>query len=384
MAVLQFQISPDPDSLEDWIVKVWEAQNDAIGAEVAIQNVAQALGGGHPSIATIVVNGVDNIPHIIRTYGATSGAKLNDFEMLPTVDLLTVFNPIKFKIGDGNPGTPAANTSTYTNALLIGLDPDKDFLVRRNNYGTLFNITHFTFDDNFGVIALNDPDEFGPNEEFVIERMPRAATTPVNDSVVGKYFKGFINISANTNYDPSHLRNLIRFAGTCSYTFPTGGGVPIGYGHCFNHFGSAGTGTVKFNNGTLIWPGGNKSQIDIADMCEACFSWDGTNWNVVYFNQVSSPTPLAGMILGIGTLVLGNIPVGDNLHTIVHNLNITGEYLVFFSSKSTGPAAARDDDTQVAWYHSVLDKPNSFAVMVGEPAGSVGHDLTLCWMIVKA
>lgn len=378
---------------EDFILRLWEAGSDSPEAHVYETTLVEkdgsgvpTPGAGHQVDEAVIANGLDKVVHIARLYGATSNNIYFGPENIEsTTDIIKIFTPIQFKIGDGGTNTPAADQPNATTPELAGLTTG-DFTIFRNNYGFLFPDLHFSFNTSDGSWQLLGGDVFSgtPGEEFTIQIKPQVLSSVVNDSVVGKWFGGFVDVSSNTVYDATHLRKLIRFAGTCDYAFNVN--PPIGYGFVFQHFGALGTGTVKFNNAPLKWGATTKAEIDIPDYCEACFVFDGTNWNVVYITQstfVNSSSPTPGVIIGIGTTYLGNTPVGDFIHTISHNLNIAGDYLVFFSSKSTIAAAGHDDDTQIAWYHSTLDKPNEFVVMIGQPSGSIGHDLTLCWMIIK-
>lgn len=383
--VLKWHLSPYPTSLEDWTYKLWEASNDNPGAEVHTGNIPQP----HNAVATITVNGLDKVVHILRMYGAVSGNLLHGpLTIEPYADTVVIFDPIRFKIGDGGPLTPAANSSTYTNApILTGLLA-KDFVIHRNNYGDLHPDIHYIIDSGTGSWALIAPDVFNEGEEFTIKMNPRILTTIVNDSVVGKWFGGFVNIAANTDYIASHLRKLIRFTAAVEYTFPALAAIPLNYGHCFNNYGVvAGDAKINFSNAPLLWVDGTtKANITLPAMCEACFTFDGVNWNVVYINQSTWQnilTPQPGQTIAVGETALGDIAAGDNGHIIVHNKNIAGDYQVFFSLKGTAATANRDNDIQVSWYHHATEKANKFHVMLGEPAGSGAQNLTLVWLIVK-
>lgn len=389
--VIKYKLSPYPSLLENMVVKVWEAASDGPGAEVYTEIVYEKNGSGVPTVGaghqvenTITINGLDKVVHIVRLYSAVSAALLHTYNVEPLADLVTIFDAIRFKIGDGGTYTPAAGTNACTNPDLVGLG-DEDYEVFRNNYGILFPNTHYTTDSGAGSFTLAGADEFNDEEEFVIKRK-NTIVTQVNDSVVGKWFKGFVNISSNTNYSATHLRNLIRFIGTCSYTFQLADSIPIGYMFAFQHFGTAGTGTVNFNNGTLLWAGSPKSSITIPTYHEAGFVWDGTNWNVVYMSQSTwqnSTAPVAGQVMGVGRYSVGDVGAGDPIYTITHNLNISGDYLLMFSLESNSAATYfRNNKVGGTWYHHATDKPNKVYVSLQEISPET-QDLTIAWMIVK-
>jgi hypothetical protein len=382
--VLKYHISPSALS-ENFIVRIWEAASDGVGAHIYEQTILAP----HAAPVTITVNGLDRVVHIVRMYGATSAVLLHEYNVEPTTsDIVTVFDPIRFKIGDGGPNTPAAGTSVATTPELAGL-VETDFLIFRANYGPLFPTTHFTFNTGDGSWELNSPDIFngeGGGEEFTIVRLPKAVTGIVNDSVVGKWFAGFVDVSSNTSYVSTHLRKLIRFSGSPEYTFS--GSIPIGYVFCFQHFGSTGTAKVNFTNGTLLYAGTPKASIDIPRYTEAAFVWDGTNWNVVYMtdsdwvNGSSTPTP--GTVLGIGRFSVGDVPAGDPVYTITHNLAISGDYMIIPTIETnTGGDYTKNNKVGIAWHHHATDKANKVYVTLQEISGETQSQLYIAWVIIK-
>lgn len=379
--VIKYHISPFPASTENWSLKVWEASNDNPGAEVHTQTIPTP----HTGITTVTINGLDKVVHVVRLYGAVSAALLHEFTIEPVTDVVNIFTPIQFKIGDGGANTPAAGTDTYTNSLLDDLGDD-DYKITRNGYGVLFPNVHYTTTPTGGIWQLIAPDEFGPDEEFTIERKMTVIQTPVNDSVVGKWFGGFVDVAADTVYSNTHLRKLIRFAGTCKYTFQALDQVPIGYAFVFQHFGTAGTATIEFFNGPLRWPGGDVTSRTLPSKCEACFVWDGTKWNVVYMVQstwADGTTPQPGQTLGVGRYAVGDVAGGDPLYTITHNLNISGDYLVFWSLETISAANYhRNNKVCGAWHHHATDKANKFHISLQEISSEV-QDVNIVWMLVK-
>ena len=406
--VKKYQVSTSGIT-EDFILKIWEAQSDGVGAEIYQTTLVEkngsgvpTLGAGHQVIETVTVNGLDKVVHILRMYGVTSGNLYHEFNDEPTTEIVQVFLPIQFKIGDGGPNTPAADQNQATTPELIGLK-STEFIIHRNNYGVLKEGTHFTFDGSpivtsgTGYWELISPDVFGANEEFTIQRLPKAVTTVVNDSVVGKWFGPtmaggndiFVNISANTNYSNAHLRKLIRFQGAFTYSFLVTDVIPIGYAFCFQNFSnSASNATVVFGNGTLLWAGSPKASIAIPQYTEACFVWDGTNWNVVYLNTsafANGATTPPGTILKVGEQAQGDIPAGDPQILITHNANITGDYQVFVTFRNNNPAAyAANNKICWSWHHHTdsNEKKNKFWLTPQE-VSSEGQSVTICYMLVK-
>jgi hypothetical protein len=379
---LKYHISPSALT-EDFLIRIWEAESDTPLAYVHEETVVAP----HASPATITVNGLDKVVHIVRMYGVTSATLLHEYNVEPTTDLVTVFDPIQFKIGDGGPDTPAADTDVCTTPELVGLETT-DFLIIRSGYGPLIPDTHFTFNSGTGEWQLTSPDVFsgdGGGEEFTILRTPQAVETVVNDSVVGKWFSDFVDISANTDYAVAHLRKLIRLNGTPTYTFVDD--PPIGYIFCFQHFGvTDGPATIAFSNGTLLWGASPKSSIEIERYSEAAFVWDGTNWNTVYIAPAvdeSVATPVAGDILGVGTLTVGNVASGDPDYTVTHNLAISGDYGVLLSIESQTIANfTKNNRIGSTWFHHATDKPNKFYISLQELASET-QDLNVFWTIIK-
>jgi hypothetical protein len=186
-------------------------------------------------------------------------------------------------------------------------------------------------------------------------------------------------VAANTSYAQAHLRKLIRFSGTCTYSFDSD--PPIGYGFIFQHFGAAGTSTIAFNNAQLLWEGTPKDSLDIKHLSSAGFVFDGTNWNVIFLTQpVAEQTP--GTILGVGEFPIGNIPAGDPYYDVVHNLNIVGDYTVQISIKGTHDSRLWDNDVIVIWYHHPTEKNNVFRVCMQEARDGV-QNLSIAWLIIK-
>lgn len=387
--VLKYHLSPYPTLLEDMVVRIWESDNDLPGQEVYTEVIPEDGGGGHPNIHTVIASGLDLRPHRIRLYGVTSNNLLHFYEAEPRVDAITIFDPIRFKIGDGQALTPAAGNNAYTNPILDGLTQE-EFIIIRNNVGALHPVTHYTWDDPSDTWQLTGADVFNINEEYTIMLPAKKVTSVVNDSVVGKWFGGFINITAPTVWGATHLRKLLRFKATTTYSFNSP--PPIGYGIAFQNFGPGvgQVGTVNFVHAPLLWNAGTVSTILLPLRSEMMVVWDGTNYNVVYMSDVvalGTTTPQPGQTLGVGTVFFGDVANGDTQTILNHNLNITGDYLVFFSRRAGGAASApRDNDVQISWWHhtSAPLKADSFLLSLGDPFNvAPAQNLTLCWLIIK-
>lgn len=372
---------------EDFLVKIYEEANTTPGAEVYITTLPKDVGGGHPASQTVIAAGLDKVVHRVRMYSAVSLVLLHDFTAEPKTDIVTVFQPIRFVIGDGLPDTPAADQNTATTPQLAGLST-LEFLIFRNGFGLLFPGIHFDFDTPTGTWNLIQPgDVFGgdPAEQFTILQQPSVVSTVVNDSVVGKWFGGFVDIAANTNYDFAHLRKLIRFSGSPTYHFNID--PPIGYGFCFQHFGTDGAATIAFDNAPLRWTdGADKATLELKARRECCVVFDGVKWNVVYLcdsDFAEDPGITPGTIMGSGLFAVGDVGGGDPSYTVTHNLNITGDYLVFMSIRSNVEATAfRDNKLCWSWYHHATDKPNKFKFTMQELSSEV-QNISMAWLIIK-
>lgn len=386
--VLKYHISPT-SLLEDMIVKIYESGSESPGQEVFTQNIPQAGGGGHPNPTTITAVNLDMVVHRVMLISAISANVLHDYTAEPRVDGVTVFDPIRFKIGDGNLYTPNVGENFYSNPLLLNLQ-ENEYTVHRNNYGYLWHNEHINVDPSSAGFALLGTDEFNSDEEFIIQRKSTVTSTLLNSSVVGKWFGGFYDIVANTDYNNTdHLRKLLRFHGSVEFTFTAISSVPIGYLFIFQNFGVGALNSVSkvnFLNAPLLWNGATKSSIDVPLFSEAAVVFDGSNWNVVYLIdskwQTTAVIP-AGTFLGDGTLNLGNIPAGNHVYEVIHNLNITGDYNVMICLKGTEATWVQDNNVTLVWWHHPTEKSNKFKLSVEEWAPGV-QNLSVYYRIYKA
>lgn len=308
-----YHISPSANT-EDFIVKVYEAQ--APDAEVGTLTIPAP----HTAPASVSFTGLDKIPHILRMFAATSGTLLHFFDNIPTENIVTLFDDITFKIGDGGELTPTAGDSVYTNDLLSGLSID-DFRIFRNGYGFLYPNLHYNFSGD--SITLAFPDVFGDGEEFLITRKSKV-TIQINDSVVGKQFGGnatipemFIDVNTTVNYQPAHLRHLIRLAGA-NANYVLTGAIPIGYIFRVTNFGAYANptdkGKVTFDNAPLLWDSTPKTEIEIPFTGTYEFEFDGTNWNCTMYN--GTPSVQLPQIVHAETVDLGTMTGTDQKYTI--------------------------------------------------------------------
>lgn len=377
--VIKYYVYGSAEVTENLVVKIYEAQ--APEAVVYTETLAAPHTGGH----LVTANGLDKVVHIVRLYGATSNFKYQEYNVEPLTETAVVFDPIFFKIGDGGANTPAAGTKTYQNDLLKDLS-DTDYKITRNNYGILFHGAHYTVNTGAGSWSLMGNDQMNEGEEFVIERKPLISQSVGNDSVVGKWFAGFVDIAANTAYDPAHLRKLVRFSGTCTYTLS--GAIPVGYVFCFQHYGTSGTGTVAFQNAALKWMDGTtKASVALASGQEAGFVFDGTAWNVVYLSDGATASnqsePPVGTVLYAGEYPVSDVPAGDPQYTVQHGQNISWNYTVQLSIKTNSAAAYyANNKVGATWWHHPTDKANKFNFSLQEISSEV-QNISVSWMLIK-
>lgn len=358
---IRYHISPYPALLENMVAKIYEAVSpnaevDSIVLPETNGAGVPTVGAGHPIPASVTFTGRDKVTHVVRLFTAVGGILLHQYDTDAEEDIVTIFDDIRFKIGDGQPGTPAVGDSAYVNTVLIGLTID-DFRIYRNGYGFLYPSLHYTFNSTSGTVTLIVPptDNFGNEEEFLVSRKPKAVKTIVNDSVVGKQFGGnatlpnmFIDVTSTVNYDATHLRHLIRLAGVnANYVFPAIAAIPVGYQFRVTNFGAyadpTDKGKVTFDNAPLIWASTPKSFLDIQFTGTYEFEFDGTNWNCTMYNvaQVSTSLP---QIIYAQTVLLGDMVSTDQLFTVTIPLVVGADYRVIGNLISNGAGFDADND----------------------------------------
>lgn len=372
---INYHISPSTIS-EDFVIKIYEAQ--APTAEVGTMTVPAP----HTAPFSVSFTGLDKIPHILKMFGATSGTLLHSFDDLPTENVVTIFDDIKFKIGDGQPLTPIAGAFSYINPVLADLAID-DLKVWRN--GTFYYPNQYAYDSS-GEIDLIYPDVFSDTEEWLITRKPKAVTTQVNDSVVGKQFGGnatipemYIDVNTTVNYAPAHLRHLIRLAGA-NANYVLTGAIPIGYIFRITNFGAyadpSDKGKVTFDNAPLIWGNTTKTELDIQFTGTYEFEFDGTFWNCTMYNVVQE-TPGA-QILYAASVNLGINNVNDKLFPVTIPFTPNGYRVI---GNLVGQSVNWNDDNDVSFV-IVTKTPTSFQVAVKRLANTT-QNLGFDFIIVK-
>lgn len=378
---IEYIISPSIID-EHFYARVYEASSpDAQVGEIFVSKP-------HDNPKSIVFNGLDKVTHIVRLFTA-SGSKLHEYSQESVENIVTIFTPIHFKIGDGGSNTPAVDTAVYINSDMVGLAPD-DYKVHRNGYGFLFEGVHIQNDSGAGGFSFIDGSKFDPESEYVIFQNPKKITTVVNDSVVGKQWGPttgnsniYVDITAPLSYNPTHLRKLMRFAGNAGvYTFGVSDNIPIGYPFRFTHFGaySAVTdkGVINFNNAPLIKGNSTVASVNVAVGFIYEFVFDGTSWNYTMICQSIYGAPISNQIIANGRYVVGDLLEG--IWTVTHNLNINYPYRVIVTIYSRNNNHAFDNRVCFAVREYM---PNSFKITAQEIAPEI-QAIDFDWFIVKA
>ncbi len=347
---INYVIGVYPSLLEDLVAKAYE--NDS-GADVASLTIPQP----HNVTHTISFNGLDKRPHTLRLFTA-GGSMLQEFNIQPTENSVTVFDPIFFKIGDGELLTPAAGDNVYSNPELAGLTNADIILFRA---GAQKHPVQDYEVDVLGGFGLAIPgDIFEDGEEFTIWRKPTVVSNPVHDSVVGKQWGGnetidsiYVDVTSNMSYLPEHLRHYFRISGSGEYHFT--GTIPFGYPFRFiNMIG--GNPKIYFDNASLIQPGGNVTEWTLPVGSIAEFVFNGANWDLV---MNSGHVAAAYKITHQGTQNIGNVgaaPYGitaqDSRVVITIPTQGTTNYKV--RGAIVGLSADSNFDNDVSWSYKIL------------------------------
>lgn len=394
---IKYTVGIYPTLLQDMVVNYYEVDINGATSLIGTTPVPERNGAGVPTPGAghqvpyqVNFAGADNVTHEVRLYTA-SGTLLDKYTGQPTVDLVTAFSPIRFKIGDGGTNTPAAGATAYVDTAMAGIAAT-DYVAIRTGYGPMFEGIHITNNMLGGFQLFQPGDVFGPDEEWTILRHPQVITTPVNDSVVGKQWgptfgnaNMYVDVSSAVNCSSTHLRKLIRLAGSSAkFSFTSGYVPPVGYPFRFTNFGAFVPGsqspTVEFLNAALLWNGTFKTSIDIPPTATAEFVWDGTYWNCSLYMQIPVTAPTTGDIIYQGSFTLGDI--SETTFTVNHAQNISGAYKVFGTiiSKSANPAK----DNTICW--ALINSTrgaNSFQITIQEVFGEV-QNINFEYIIVKA
>jgi len=396
MANANYTVGIYPTLLQNMVIKIYEVDINGATSEVGSTVIPERDGAGVPTPGAGhqvpyqgVFSGIDNVTHEIRLYTA-SGTLIDKYTGNPSVNIATLFTPIRFRIGDGGTYTPAAGGTAYVNPDMAGLAAT-DYIAIRTGYGPLIEGIHIAHNVLGGFQLLQPGDVFSgdPAEEWTIIRQPQAVTNYVNDSVVGKQWgptagnaNMYVDVSSAVSCAVTHLRKLIRLAGTSAeYTFSSGYVPPIGYPFRVTNFGSYNPGDpdpkVKFDNAPLKWGNTTKTELDIPLYSTPEFVWDGTQWNVSNYQYQAPSVPASGAILGSGRYVMGDVSEGTG--TVVHGLNILVPYRVFGVIYSRS-ANHLKDNTVTFCVHDFA--ANQFKFSVQEIFGEV-QACDFDWIIVK-
>jgi hypothetical protein len=376
-------ISPYPALLENMVAKLYEAATPA--AEIDSHTFTTP----HNVSKTHTFTGLDKVTHIIKLY-TQSGSLLCTYDAQATEDTVTIFDFFRFKIGDGGTYTPTVNTSIYSNSNMAGMMAD-DYVAFRAGYGPLIEGIHITNNLAGGFTLAQSGDVWSSTDEVTIMPKPKAVTTVVNDSVVGKQWgptslnaNMYVDVSSAVSYEPAHLRKLIRLAGSnAEYTFGNSNVPPVGYPFRVTNFGAYTPGSaspkVKFSNAVLLWGNTTKIELEIPFSCTAEFVWDGTNWNCsMNFQAPPSSAPVANQIVYNGSHYLSD--VSEGIYTIQHNQNLGYTYKVFGVLKSLSSNHAADNT--VCWAVREF-AANNFKLTLQEIFGDI-QNLQFDYILVKA
>lgn len=376
---IRYTISPYPSLLENMVVKIWEITNTSNGAEVFTQTLPQP----HNTSVVITANGLDTITHKVGLYTA-SGTQLHFYDVQPTVDTVNIFTPIQFKIGDGQPDTPAVDTNAYTNVVMSGLT-SSDYLVFRTGYGVLIEGTHIANNPLGGFTLLIGGDVFNADEEFTIVRQPKTVQTIVNDSVVAKWFGGFVTISSPTDYANTHLRKLISLSGqNAIFTFTNSVTPPIGYGFIFNNFEPFTIGQpdpkIVFNNADLKYNGATVSELSIPPQSTVGVVFDGTNWNC-FINDIKIPTIVTGTILKVGNIAIGSVPPSPTIYSATFTPALTTDQYVVMGNLVSATGLTQDFNLKEMVLKNTIATTGFSLKITG--GGILNEDVSYDYVVVK-
>lgn len=357
---IHYFLSPYPALLQDMYARAYEVDVNGNTSQVDEILIPERNGAGVPTPGAghqvpfeVTFAGLDFVTHEIRLY-TFSGTLLHRYDRTPEVDSITIFDPIRFRIGDGGPYTPNAGDTAFVHPAMAGMTA-ADYTAYRNGYGYVFEGVHITNNVLGGFQLFKPGDVFSgdPAEEWTITMQNQVVKMPVNDSVVGKQWGPtsggpdiFLDVTGTVTYVPGHLRKLIRLAGSAAlYKFESSDVPPVGYIFRITNFGAYTPGDplpkVQFNNAPLKWGNTTKTELEISLFTTPEFVWDGTNWNVSNYQFAPSTTPAINDILYCGDFNVGDI--SEALVTIVHGQNITVPYMVLGNFYSQDANPGRDN-----------------------------------------
>lgn len=377
---INYHISPSVVT-EDFVAKAYEIALDGTISEVGSIDVPAP----HTSPTNISFTGLDRVTHMIKLIGVTSSIEYHKYDIAPTVDTVTVFDFIRFKIGDGGPNTPAAGATAYVNSAMIGFTAD-DYVAIRSGYGPVFEGIHIDNEPTGGGFLLHDvADVFADKEEWVIMPKPSVITTPVNDSVVGKLWgptpgnsNMYVNVSSTVSYTATHLRKLIRLAGVnANYKFTSGEVPPVGYIFRISNYGSYGSLTpapkVTFENAACKY--GNTTITEVSVMFGQVIEcvWDGTLWNLSMSEPLSASIPTFYK----GVYTVGDVPVTKTV-TITIPTQPNTNYWAGITLINT----AYYDNTLAAQVVESTKTTTSFQVILNEISVAI-QNVKISWVVIN-
>lgn len=375
-----YHISPS-SVVENCTIKVYEPQIDGTLSEVR----SIAKNAPHTSATTVTINGLDRVTHVVKLIGNTTSTVYHNYDVTPTDDTVTIFDPIFFAIGDGGANTPASGAVSYINTNLAGLTID-DLMIFRNG-SILYPGINYDVRTGGGFDLIISGDVFGADDVCVVMRKPKAVSRPVNDSVVGKQFGAtdlnpdmYVNVTSATSYTAAHLRKLIRLNGASAvYTFGNSEIPPAGYPFTITNFGASGVTSplpkVVFSNAVLLYGGSNKTSVDIPFGQSCTFVFDGTYWNSVQSLPATNVYPTFSK----GTFHIGDVTNGAQYTITIPTQSSTG-YHVTTTLISNGNAY--NDNSANCTVIGSSKTTTSFKIVVGE-AASVLQDVSVNWLVVN-
>jgi len=373
-----YHISPSSVT-ENCTVKAYEPQLDGSLAEVG----SIAKPAPHSSPTTITFTGLDRVTHVVKLIGDVSGIEYHFYDVAPTADIVTIFDPIFFKIGDGQPKTPLANTVNYVNTDLAGLT-NSDVILYRNGLAQYPGV-HYETDLTGGFHLIQTDDVFNDKDECIIQQKPKTIRTFVNDSVVGKQWgpttlnaNGYVDVSSAVSYTPAHLRKLIRLAGSSAvYTFSSGEVPPAYYPIRFTNYGAPGVTSpspkIVFANAPAKYGSGTITELSIPFGTAGEVTWDGSIWNITF----GMPVPVS-----LPTFHFGNAAVGDIIGEKIIDITIPNQgstnYHISYSIISNG-TAGNDNDVAVVF----KKVSGTLFKAIFQETFAAAQNISLDYMIVK-
>lgn len=411
---LDFTISKYPLVGSPFLGTIRAAIYDASNPTAEIDH--QDFSAPHTTSRAISFSDVESVTYLVKIFAMPS-TELLSWVQHPKAGQIEVKVPIFFRIGDGILNTPIAGTSIYTNTELIGWQ----YTVERRGVGTLVDdatktYAEITKDDLAGEFELAlDGDTFNPDETFAIHFLPKVSESIISSVTSGKWFIASKRITSDKTYDSTDFRNLLLLrpsSGTINYTLPAGSAFPVGYVIAFNSFGIIATYNIITDGTDSIEVGNaNVSSIVLSQNQYLILTWDiiTEKWHVVVnagsggsiaksnnpdLNDANTlATTVATKILsdkikylgsGIFKPTQGSRSPGDVIglndsFTIVHNLNISGDYHIVGSIKKNGGGLGGRN--LVAWNYS-LCTANSFLVNLAEETSAV-QDIEFFWQAYK-